>query len=203
MRSPLEPFTGRIGAVLLAAGGSSRLGRPKQLLVWQDEPLVRRAARAALDAGVDELVVVLGAERAAVGTALEGLPLRQVENTAWANGIGGSIACGVRAARSNALLLLLADQPGVDAGLLRQVIDAGRAGHARVACAYAGVLGVPALFADAGDLATLRELEGDRGARALLTANPEAVLAISAEQAAFDVDDESDWTRWQEQHDAG
>lgn len=202
MRSPLKPFAGRIGAVLLAAGGSSRFGRNKQLLVWQGEPLVRRAARAALDSGVDELVVVLGAEPADVGSALEGLPLQRVENADWAKGMGGSIACGVRATRSEAVLLLLADQPGVDAGLLRRLIDGARAGHSRVACAYSGVLGVPALFAEPGDLAALRELEGDHGARALLVSKSEAVLAIPAELASFDVDTEVDWTRWMERHGA-
>ncbi|MBW2392626.1 MAG: nucleotidyltransferase family protein [Deltaproteobacteria bacterium] len=196
-----EPFAGRIAAVLLAAGGSSRLGRPKQLLVWRGEPLVRRAARAALDAEVDELIVVAGADRAAIDDALDGLAVRVVTHTAWAEGIGSSIACGVRAASADAVLLLLSDQPAIDSALLRQLVDAGRAGHERVACLYAGVLGVPALFAGKPALSVLSGLEGDHGAQALLAREPGSVFAIAAEQASFDVDDERDWTRWKEQHD--
>lgn len=188
----------RLSAVLLAAGGSRRLGRSKQLLVWRGEPLVRRAARTALEAGVDELIAVVGAEPEAVSAALDGLALRAIEHPRWAEGMGGSIAAGARAATGDALLLLTADQPGVTAALLERMIDAMREGHARVACAYAGVLGVPALFADPADLAALRGLSGDCGARALLRGSA-PVHAIPAEAAAHDIDDESDWQHWQEE----
>ena len=186
----------RLSGVLLAAGASRRLGRPKQLLVWQGETLVRRAARAALAAGVDELIVVTGAERDAVAAALAGLDLRVVENEGWAEGIGSSIATGVRAASGAAVLLLLADQPGVDAALLAELIAGMEAGHERVACAYGGVIGVPALFSGASDLVALRGLSGDRGAAQLLRRTGAAVLAIPAEQAAHDIDEEGDWWRW-------
>lgn len=189
----------RLSGVLLAAGASRRLGRPKQLLVWQGESLVRRAARAALEAGVDELVVVTGAERDAVVAALAGLDVHLVWNERWAEGIGSSIAAGVRAASGGAVLLLLADQPGVDAALLSELIAGMQAGHARVACAYRGVLGVPALFSDPDDLLALRGLSGERGARDLLRHASKEVLAVPAEQAAHDIDDEADWSRWQEE----
>jgi CTP:molybdopterin cytidylyltransferase MocA len=184
--------------VLLAAGASRRLGRPKQLLTWQGETLVRRAARAALEAGVDELIAVVGAECDAVAAALAGLDVRVVENERWPEGIGGSVAAGVRAASGAAVLLLLADQPGVDAALLAELIAGMEAGHERVACAYAGALGVPALFSHPSDLAELRGLSGERGARELLRRAGRAVLAIPAEQAAHDIDDEADWRGWQE-----
>lgn len=190
----------RPSGVLLAAGGSRRMGRAKQLLVWRGEPLVRRAARAALEAGVAELIVVVGAERDAVEAALAGLDVRVVENQRWQEGIGSSIAAGARAASGAAVLLLLADQPGVDAALLAELVAAMEAGHERVACAYAGVVGVPALFSAPGDLAALRELSGEQGARRLLRRPGAAVLAIPAEQAAHDIDDEADWRRWQEEH---
>ena len=189
----------RLSAVLLAAGASRRLGHPKQLLVWRGETLVRRAARAALEAGADELIAVTGAHGDAVAAALAGLDLRVVHNESWSEGIGSSIAAGVRAASGDAVLLLLADQPGVDAALLTELIAGMEAGHARVACAYAGAVGVPALFADAADLAALRELSGDRGAKPLL-ARAENVFTIPAEQVVHDIDDEADWQRWREAH---
>ena len=193
----------RVAGVLLAAGGSRRLGRPKQLLEWRGEALVCRAARAALEAGVDELVVVTGAQREAVAAALEGLDVRLIGNARWQDGIGSSIAAGAGAVpHSDAVLLLLTDQPGVDAGLLSQLMGAMREGHRRVACRYGGVLGVPALFSDPADLEELRSLSGDRGASSLLRHNPSLVHGIPAEQAACDIDVESDWTRWQRDHES-
>jgi molybdenum cofactor cytidylyltransferase len=186
----------RLSGVLLAAGASLRLGRPKQLLVWRGEPLVRRAARAALDAGVDELIVVVGAESEAVAAAVAGLDLRVLENDRWPDGIGSSIAAGVGAASGSAVLLLLADQPGVDAALLTELIAGMEAGHERVACGYEEVIGVPALFSAPSDLAALRALSGERGARGLLRRTGAPVLVVPAQQAAHDIDDEADWRRW-------
>jgi len=175
------------------------MGCPKQLLAWRGETLVRRAARAALEAGVDGLVVATGAERDAVAAALAGLDLRVVHNERWPEGIGTSIAAGVEAASGSAVLILLADQPGVDAPLLAELIAGMRAGHERVACAYGGGIGVPALFSAPSDLDALRGLSGDRGARGILTRAGSAVLAIPAEQAAYDIDDPEDWRRWQDE----
>lgn len=190
----------RLSGVLLAAGASRRLGRPKQLLVWRGETLVRRAARTALESGVDELVVVAGSHRDAVAESLEGLDLRVVENDRWQAGLGTSISAGVRAASGDAMLLMLADQPGVDTALLRELVAGMKSGCERVACAYAGVIGVPALFSDPEDLAALRGLSGERGAHSLLRRSGATVLAIPAERAAHDIDDEVDWRRWREAH---
>ena len=191
----------KLSGVLLAAGGSRRLGRPKQLLVWQGETLVRRAARAALDAGVDELLVVTGANADAVSEVLEGLDARIVRNDRWTEGLGSSIGCGVRAASGDGVLLLLADQPAVDAALLARLIAGARDGHRRAACAYEGALGVPAVFCDPKDLAILRSLSGDQGAKRLLASEPGGVFAVSATEASIDIDDEADWTSWCEEGD--
>ncbi len=190
----------RLSALLLAAGGSRRLGRPKQLLVWQGETLVRRAAQTALAAGVDELIAVLGAHQEEVAAALAGLDLRTTLNADWRDGLGSSIACGMGASSGDAVLVLLADQPGVDAALLRRLIEGARSGHQRIACAYGGGIGVPALFSDRADLDVLRSASGDRGARELLHSAPESVLAIPAPEASLDIDDEQDWARWRSDH---
>ena len=108
----------RIAAVVLAAGGSARLGRSKQLVVHEGEPLVRRAARAALDAGAEPVIVVLGAHADLVRQALDGLPVSAVVNDAWETGMASSLRIGARAALDagcDAVLVTLADQPLVDA----------------------------------------------------------------------------------------
>ncbi len=178
----------RVTAVLLAAGGSRRLGRPKQLLRFRGEALVRRAARAALGAGVDETLVVVGAHEDEVREAIADLPLRVVVNPDWESGLAGSLRVGVEAAHHPSVLVLLADQPHVDAVLLSSLVEAGRAGAARVACDYAGAPGVPAFFVDAREL---RGLAGDRGARDLL--RDASVQRIPFPAGVVDIDTEEDW----------
>src|SRR5262245_27238513 len=87
----------RVAAVVLAAGGSSRMGAPKQLLRLEGESLVCRAARAALAAHCAQVFVVVGAEAVAVAREIEDLPVQRVENVHWAEGVGSSIRAGVEA----------------------------------------------------------------------------------------------------------
>ena len=189
--------------MLLAAGGSSRLGRPKQLLVHEGEPLVRRAARAALDAGTGPVVAVLGAEADAVRAALDGLPgVRTVVNERWATGLASSLAAGIGAVLAGAegtgacdgVLVLLADQPLVDASALGRLLQAFGAEHRVVASSYAGTLGVPAVFGRE-HLAALQRLGGDRGAGAWLRERRAEVTAVPMDAAALDVDTAADVAR--------
>src|SRR5438270_454039 len=110
----------KIGAVILAAGSSSRLGQPKQLLRFGGETLVRRAAQTALDAGCLNTVVVLGAHADLVKDELRDLAVFAVENRRWSDGIGSSICCGVRALldrwpESESVVLMVCDQPLISA----------------------------------------------------------------------------------------
>ena len=185
----------RWSALILAAGASSRLGRPKQLLVWGGEPLVRRAAHAALDAGAHEVVVVLGAHADRVRPALTGLDVRFAENAQWQEGIGGSIACGARACvPGTPILVMLSDQPAVEAPLLRQLVGEARSGAITVACRYEDTVGVPAFFSAPEDLAALSALSGDLGAKPLLRGAK--VRRIETDLPAHDIDVEADWLRW-------
>src|SRR5438045_3195305 len=86
-----------IAAVILAAGASSRLGKPKQLLGFRGHSLLRRAAEAALSAGCQPVVVVLGACLEPSVRELAGLPVQVVENREWQEGIGSSVRTGVEA----------------------------------------------------------------------------------------------------------
>src|SRR5215470_15636112 len=87
----------QLSAIILAAGAASRMGRPKQLLDWGGRPLVRVAAETALAAGLDQVVVVVGHARDAVAAALDGLPLRLVDNPAYAEGQSTSLRAGIAA----------------------------------------------------------------------------------------------------------
>ncbi|AHG89695.1 MobA-like NTP transferase domain protein [Gemmatirosa kalamazoonensis] len=187
----------RVAAVVLAAGASTRLGRPKQLVLHDGEPLVRRAARAALDAGAEPAVVVLGAHADLVRRALDGLPVSAVMNDAWETGMASSLRVGARAALdagADAVLVTLVDQPLVDAAALRRLVAAFPGPYGVVASTYGDALGVPALFAREHAEALLH-LTGDAGAGGWLRARGAAVTRVAMDEAALDVDTEGDLAR--------
>jgi molybdenum cofactor cytidylyltransferase len=188
-----------IGTLLLAAGGSARLGTPKQLVRIGGRALVRGAAEAALSLRAGPVVVVLGAFAELVWPQLADLPLRVVENPGWAEGMGASIRVGVAALEEqgdpDAVLITLADQPRVDGAALDRLVHAFRAGGAdAVASGYGGVVGAPALFGRPW-IPGLRALRGDQGALSLLRADPVAVRVVELPEAADDVDTPADLAR--------
>ncbi|MBI4911553.1 MAG: nucleotidyltransferase family protein [Acidobacteria bacterium] len=157
-------------AVLLAAGASRRLGRPKQLEEIHGEALIHRAARLALEAGFSPVLVVLGHGADRVGKALEDLAVQAVHNPGWEEGMASSIRAGVSALppEAESVLLLVCDQLALARGLLEtfRAVHAGSPGLT-LASAYEGGLGVPALFPRAR-FPELMGLRGDRGAKGLL-----------------------------------
>ena len=186
----------RIGAVVLAAGASTRLGFPKQLVMHEGEPLVRRTAVAAAEAGADPVVVVLGSDAEAIAAALTGLlSVRTVVNPEWRTGLASSLAVGLREVLADgsceAALVTLADQPLVDSTGLARLIRAFDGEHRIVASAYANTVGVPAIFAREY-VDELTRLTGDSGAGSWLRARGGEVTAVPLRGAAFDIDGSSD-----------
>lgn len=182
------------GAILLAAGASRRLGRAKQLVELDGEPLLRRAARALVATRPLETLVVLGHDAERMRAALDGLPVRCVVATDHAEGMAASLRAGLAAldARCDGALVALTDQPALHADHLGALLDAWRAQPSRAAASvYAGVLGVPALLPRAW-FDELAQLRGDVGARALLRARAANVIAVAAPALARDVDVEAD-----------
>lgn len=183
-----------LGAVLLAAGGSRRLGRSKQLLEIEGEPLVVRQARLLLALEPACVVVVTGAGHAEVEALLAGMPLRCEHNADWERGMGTSLACGIRAMpeRVRAALVLLADQSRLVAGDLDALVEAwAKDPQAAVTAAYQGTRGPPAILPRAlfGRLARLR---GDSGARNILKRWNGTVIPVPLARAAFDIDTAAD-----------
>lgn len=163
----------KAAAVVLAAGASRRLGQPKQLIQMDGESLLRHTARLALAAGCAPVVVVLGFQADRLSAELAGLAAESIFNPNWPSGMGSSLACGVVAARHarpemDALLLLVCDQPRLTVAHLRCLLDRHRTGSAVItASAYAGRVGVPAVFGPAL-FSRLESIEGDQGARDLV-----------------------------------
>ena len=189
-----------IGAVILAAGASSRMGRPKQTLRFQGESLLRRAALAALDAGCRPVVVVTGANAELSRRELDGLDVRDVLNSAWETGMASSIRAGIENLMHAepgvaAAVFLLCDQPLVTAGVLSGLIAAHHAtGQPVVASAYGGGFGVPALFS--GTLfAELARLEGRSGAKEIIQRHAREACFLPFPEGEVDVDTPEDFSR--------
>lgn len=187
----LGDVRGRTAAIVLAAGASTRLGEPKQLVRMGGETLLDRAVRVAGEAGLEPIVVVLGAGARAVA---EGCDLRRcwvVVNAGWAEGMGSSVRVGAELAASfrevGGAVLMTCDMPGVTAAHLRALMAAP---EEVVASRYGGRTGVPAYFPRAA-FPELLELKGDAGARALLL----GVAAVELEGGEMDVDTAADVAR--------
>ena len=153
-----------VAAMVLAAGASTRLGEPKQLVMLGGETLLERAVRVAREAGCLPVVVVLGASARLIQAGCELGDAVVVVNEDWTEGMGSSVRAGARALTDvDGCVVLTCDMPAVTAAHLRELMTSGEV----TASAYVGRRGVPAYF-PAGSFASLMELHGDAGARELL-----------------------------------
>jgi molybdenum cofactor cytidylyltransferase len=197
-----------IGAVILAAGASGRMGTPKQLLELDGSPLVARAADAALASPVWPVVVVVGAHGEKVRAALARRPVLVVENPAWTEGMASSIRAGIGALEQfsrnlDGALLALCDQPAFSPAIVARLIAAQRAsGRGIAASRYAGRNGAPALFLRPY-FAALAALVGDEGARTLLNDDPDRVIAVDLPELSADLDTPTDFDAFKSRSQSG
>jgi molybdenum cofactor cytidylyltransferase len=189
----------RVGGLLLAAGGSSRFGSPKQLAKFQGKTLLRRSAEAIAYSGCSPTVVVLGASVEECKKEIEGLELDVTVNDQWKSGMASSIISGLATVTElepevDAVLISLMDQPLITSEHLRQIVLRFEIYNSLVvATEYEGITGVPALFA-APLFAELAKLGGEKGARDLIRGRDD-VITVRVDDAAFDVDEEMDLLR--------
>lgn len=189
------PVAARAAAIVLAAGQASRMGRPKTLLDFHGEALVRRAARTALDAGYDAVLVVVADYTDALGDALAGLPVSIVVNPHAPDGIGTSIAAGIRALEPETAYaaIVLSDQPLVTSRYLAELRARAYASPCLVvASRYADTLGVPALFAREAFPALLA-LKADHGCKRVIQALADSTVILDCPEAAVDIDTPDDY----------
>lgn len=200
--SSLDEAPGPVAAVILAAGGSVRMGSDssgssKALLAWRGRSLLRHCAEVALASSCAEVVVVVGSQSEALERELEGLDVQVMHNEKWQQGMGSTIARAIERlpGRIRGATVLLCDQPFVTPELVDQLIaQATLDGHEIAACRYRGTLGPPAFFSGSA-FERLSALEGDRGAKSLLMENPERVSILDFPLAAFDIDTREDYDR--------
>ena len=178
-------------AVVLAAGGSRRLGQPKQLLKRDGETLVHRAVRLALETKPQRVLLVVGGHAQAMRDAVADLEVEVVMNTGWEEGLASSVrAAAVALAGNQARCLLLAcDQPALQHSHLQQLLEgAAVSASACAATVHGDALGIPVVVSSAV-LQQARELVGDRGLRAVLQRLPrESIHRLEASELQFDLD---------------
>lgn len=190
----------RTGVVILAAGASRRMGRPKPLLEVGGRPLVVRAAEAALAAPVWPIVVVLGSQAGLIRPALARLPVLIVENPAWSEGMASSLRTGLVTLRQfsrhlDGVVVALCDQPAFSADTIARLMAARSAtGRTIAAARYQGRCGAPALFGSE-HFPALAALTGEEGARLLLNGDPARVAAVDLPELGADLDTPEDYER--------
>lgn len=194
----MEKTVLRVGAIILAAGASTRMGEPKQLLTVTGAPLVIRAVKAALASHVWPVVVVLGAHAEKIRPHLARYPVLVAENPAWIEGMASSLRTGIATLQQfsrslNAAVVALCDQPAFSAEIINRLITAqNETGRSIVASHYNGRNGAPALFLRE-HFAALATLTGEAGARDLLNASPERIATVDAPEMAIDLDTPADY----------
>ena len=198
---PLEkPGSTNIGLILLAAGESSRLGRPKQLLLFNGKTFLQHTIQVAKASNAQQIIVVLGAHADSIEKETEGIDVRIVKNSEWEEGMASSIRCGVKAfteitSEAQGVILMVCDQPFVTASLLNELINAHQTtGKSIVACSYENTFGPPALF-HRSLFEELLQLKGDVGARGIVRQHTEDVEVIPFPKGIYDVDTETDYEK--------
>jgi molybdenum cofactor cytidylyltransferase len=188
-----ENSKGKIGGLLLAAGGSSRIGRPKQLVQFQGKTLIRRATEALVASRCDQIVVVLGAEIDASTLEIADLPVNICINKDWQDGMSSTIRAGLKELvklepNLTAVAVTLCDQPHITTADIDLLINEFHLTKPPIVAAqYGETIGVPALFSK--ELFNdLLELKGDKGARQLIHDHIPFVETIEIEKAAIDID---------------
>ncbi|HEX6224647.1 MAG TPA: nucleotidyltransferase family protein [Chryseolinea sp.] len=187
-----------IGIIVLAAGSSSRMGRPKQLLEIDGEPLLCRCVAHAVTASPEHVVVVLGANEKPHREILEKLPVQIVSNFYWKTGMGSSIKTGLNfliqsGAELDGVILMVCDQPALTSEHLLKLIQQFREKKkAIIASDYAGSSGVPVLFSRSF-FSNLLLLSDDQGAKKIVQQFPDQVETVPFPNGNIDLDTEEDY----------
>jgi xanthine/CO dehydrogenase XdhC/CoxF family maturation factor/CTP:molybdopterin cytidylyltransferase MocA len=189
-----------VAIIILAAGASTRMGRPKQLLTYGGRTFLRNAAEMAVASGCRPIIAVLGAYEDQLQREIGGLPVQSVVNERWAEGLGSSIRVGVEALEhgdregaAEAVVLMLCDQPFVTDVVINNLVTAYRSsGKGIIASEYGGTMGVPALFGREY-FAKLAALGGAAGAQQIIAAHASDIVRVPFPNGTTDIDTPEDY----------
>lgn len=194
------PANSNYGIVILAAGNSSRLGEPKQLLKYHDKTLIRHIAEAAVETVGREVVVVTGSGAASIGQELEQLIFHPAFNAGWESGMGSSVATGIEKLlavnpAAEGVVIAVSDQPFVTSALFRALFEKSEETNSGiVACAYDETLGTPVFFSRKY-FDVLLKLNGADGAKKLLKKYEKDVTSVPFPAGSIDIDTPADYQK--------
>lgn len=188
----------RYSIIILAAGASVRLGKPKQLLVYNNVTLIQHAISEALAAMAEKVIVVLGAYAELISANINTKEIYLVNNSEWEEGIGSSIRVGTQQALKlspsmDGLMITVCDQPYVNASVLQNLVNAHHeTGKLIVASNYMNAMGTPALF-HREFFPDLLALKGDMGAKKILMQHKNDVHLVDFPFGHIDIDNNKDY----------
>ncbi|BAY09131.1 nucleotidyltransferase family protein [Calothrix sp. NIES-2098] len=194
----IETENSTIAVMILAAGASTRMGTPKQLLPYQGRSLVQYITEIAIASVCHPVVVVLGAYAEQIRPEIARLPISIVENLDWARGMSTSINRGMQFLQNQpqnieAVVILVCDQPFISTQIINRLVEAYHSTKkALVSCEYAGTLGVPALF-NKMFFSELAALSGNRGAKQIINNHLDRVFSIPFTLGNIDIDTPKDY----------
>ena len=183
----------------MAAGASTRMGQPKQLLPWGKYSLLQHAIDVAKTVKANKVIVVLGAHHEAISSSIENDVISIIVNPNWKNGLGASIAYSANhilneKEKVSGVLFVLADQPFVTSNYLNEMLTSFQPCESKIiATEYSsGKIGVPVLF-DSIYLSELAQLTGDNGAKSILKTHKSAMKVLTPNFENKDIDTKADY----------
>lgn len=188
----------KFGVIILAAGASERMGRPKQTLVFENETLLQRMAGTATSLGCGPVIIVLGANAQLFSSECENAIT--VINDRWKEGMASSVCCGVNAIMeklpaAEGVIITVCDQPYITVSLLQKLLDVHQQSQLPiVACSYGNTTGTPVFFHQTM-FSELIELKGDKGAKEIIKKNKNRVALVDFPTGTVDLDTEEDYLR--------
>ena len=187
-----------IGIVILAAGASIRMGKPKQLLQYKGKNLLQHVAEAAVNSNANNVIVVLGANSDLVAKEIDKLKFHVIVNAEWEEGMASSVRIGLKTLQklspaTEGVIFMVCDQPFVTSFVLNDLIDTQSAtGKAIVTCNYGETIGPPALF-HKSLFPELMQLRGDAGARKIIQQHGNDVATVLFKKGKIDIDTKEDY----------
>ena len=184
------------GIIILAAGSSSRMGEPKQLMMYKNKTFLQHIIAEAINANLEPVICVTGYQSDLITKSLTGMDVSIVYNPQWPEGMGSGISAGIKqllVSDVDSIILAVSDQPHVSADLFgtMQALKE-QSGKRIVACSYAGTLGTPVLFGK-DYFSQLKSLSGNQGAKNIVKLNMSDVCPVEFEKGNIDIDTKEDY----------
>ena len=188
----------KTGIIILAAGNSSRMGEPKQLMKFKSKTFLQHIIEESKEANLNPVICVTGYQSDQISKAIAGMNVIIVNNEQWSEGMGTGISAGIKEALQSDLdsvILAVSDQPYVSSGLFAKMLTLkDKSGKKIVASSYAGTLGTPVLF-DKEYFNQLISLHGNQGAKNIVHMNMFDVVTVKFEKGSIDIDTKEDYEK--------